>query len=85
MWLSIDNVTTTHEDAGFISGLTQSGKDLVLQELWCRSQTWLRSGTAVAVASGYISDSTPSLGTSICLLKKKRLFITNTYIHVLNI
>ena len=37
-------------------------------ELWCRSQTWLRSGVAVAVAQAghYSSDSTPSLGTSIC-------------------
>ena len=37
-------------------------------ELWCRSQTWLRSGVTIAVvqASGYSSDSTPSLGTYIC-------------------
>ena len=37
------------------------------RELWHRLQTWLRSGVAVAVAqaSGYSSDSTPSLGTSI--------------------
>ena len=42
--------------------------------IWCchelrhRSQTRLRSGVAVAVAqaSSYSSDSTPSLGTSIC-------------------
>ena len=33
-------------------------------ELWCRSQMWLRSG--VAEASGYSSDSTPSLGTIVC-------------------
>ena len=38
------------------------------RELWCRSQMWLWSGVAVAVvsASSYSSDSTPSLGTSIC-------------------
>ena len=32
------------------------------------SQTWLGSDVAVAVvqASGYISDLTPSMGTSIC-------------------
>ena len=38
-------------------------------ELWCRSQTWLGSGVAVAVvqAGNYSSDLTPSLGTSICL------------------
>ena len=37
-------------------------------ELWCRLQTQLGSGVAVAVAqaSGYSSDSIPSLGTSTC-------------------
>ena len=33
--------------------------------LWCRSQTWLESRVAVA-AGGNSSDSTPSLGTSMC-------------------
>ena len=39
------------------------------RELWCGLQTWLWSHIAVAVgkASGYSSDSSPSLGTSICL------------------
>ena len=39
------------------------------RELWCRSQTRLRSCVAVAVvwAGGYRSNWTPSLGTSICL------------------
>ena len=38
------------------------------RELWCRSQTWLRSGVAVAVVQvrSNSSDSTPSLGTSMC-------------------
>ena len=38
------------------------------RELWCRLQTWLGSGITMAVvqASGYSSDSTPSLGTSVC-------------------
>ena len=36
------------------------------QELWCGLQTWLGSDVAVAVVSGYSSDSTPSLGTSMC-------------------
>ena len=38
------------------------------RELWCRSQTWLGScvAEAVAQAGGYGSDWTPSLGTSIC-------------------
>ena len=37
-------------------------------ELWCRWQTWLESGIAVAVveAGSCSSDWTPSLGTSIC-------------------
>ena len=35
-------------------------------ELWCRSQMWLGSAGAVAVASSCSSDSTLSLGTSIC-------------------
>ena len=35
-------------------------------ELWCRSQMWLRPGVAVAQTSSYSSNSTPSLGTSIC-------------------
>ena len=37
------------------------------RELWCGSQTWLRSCVAVAVAqaSSCGSDSTPSLGTSV--------------------
>ena len=36
-------------------------------ELWCRLQTWLGSGIAVAMASNCSSGLTPSLGTSICL------------------
>ena len=38
------------------------------RELWCRLQTQLGSHVAVAVAkaSSYSSDSTPSLETSIC-------------------
>ena len=37
-------------------------------ELWCRSQAWLRSCIAVAVvqACSCSSNSTPSLGTSMC-------------------
>ena len=38
------------------------------RKLWCRSQTRLRSGVAMAVvqARGYGSYWTPRLGTSIC-------------------
>ena len=37
-------------------------------ELWWRLETWLGSGVAVALeeAGGYNSNSTPSLGISIC-------------------
>ena len=35
-------------------------------ELWCRSQTQLRSQVSVVVAGSYSSNSTPSLGTFIC-------------------
>ena len=37
-------------------------------ELWCGSQTWLRSGVAMAVVwtGNCSSDLTPSLGTLMC-------------------
>ena len=58
------NPTRSHEVAGLISGL----RIWRCRELWCRSQRQLRIHVAVAVvwASGRSSDSTPSLGTSIC-------------------
>ena len=47
-WLT--NLTRNHEVVGSIPSLAQWVKALALRELWCRSQTGLRSGVAVALA-----------------------------------
>ena len=63
------NLTKNHEVAASIPVLAQWLRIRCCHGLWCRSQTQLRSHIAVAVvqASGCSSDSTPGLGTSICL------------------
>ena len=61
--------TRNHEDAGPTPELVQGVKgSSFTTELWCRSQTQLRSGISVAVAqaSSCISNLTSSLGTYIC-------------------
>ena len=67
-WLT--NPTRNHEVAGSVGSLPLLSGLMIrrCRELWCRLQTRLGSSVAVALAQagGYSSDSTPSLGTSIC-------------------
>ena len=57
-----------HEDAVWSLAYLSRLRIRRCWELWCRLQTRLGSHVAVAVAQAgsYSSDSTPSLGTSIC-------------------
>ena len=62
----VKNPTSIHKDLGSIPRLTQWIKDLALPQLQYRSQMQLRSRNAGAGAGSHSSDSTPSLGTSLC-------------------
>ena len=65
----LTELTSIQEGVGPIPGYTQWVRDSVCCcELWCRLQTWLGSGIAVATveAGSCGSDSTPNLGTSMC-------------------
>ena len=81
------NPTRSHEVVGSIPGVAWWVNDPALPlSCWCRSQTWLGSGLAVAVAvaqaSSYSSDQTPGLGTSIChRCNPKKTKDIHTYIH----
>ena len=46
-WLT--NLTRNHEVAGSIPGLAHGLRIRCCRELWCRLQTWLGSGVAVAL------------------------------------
>ena len=65
-WLT--NPTRNHDVAVPSLALLSGLKIQRCRELWCRLQTQLGSRVAMALAwnGGYSSDSTPSLGSSIC-------------------
>ena len=48
----VTNLTSIHEDFGLIPGLTQGLRIRHCRELWCRLQTWLRSGCGCGCGVG---------------------------------
>ena len=65
---AVKNLTSIHDDAGLIPGLSQRSGIRNCHELWCRWQRRLGSllAVAVAVAGSCSSDLTPSLRTYMC-------------------
>ena len=71
-WLT--NPTRNHEGTGLIPGLAQWAKDLH-HELWCRSQTWLGSGVAVAVIRPLAWKPPYAAGAALEKPKEKKKYI----------
>ena len=71
---AVNEPASVHEDAGLIPGSLSGLRTWCCSELWSRLQTWLGScaAVAVAVAGSCSSNSTPSLGNSICPKKTKK-------------
>ena len=65
----VTNPTSIHEDSSSTPHLTQWVMDQCCCELQCRSHTQLKYHIAVVMvyASSFSSDSSPRLGTSMCL------------------
>ena len=64
----VTNSTSIHEDHVQFMASLSGFRIQHCHELWCRSQTWLRScvGVVVVQAGSCSSDSAPILGTSTC-------------------
>ena len=71
---AVNEPASVHEEAGLIPGSLSGLRTWCCRELWGRLQTWLGScaAVAVAVAGNCSSNSTPSLGNSICPKKTKK-------------